>query len=48
MNYTAEIRCMFCNCRLGHKHGFTEPNQTSHGIGECCTDFAIEWWTIKR
>lgn len=45
-SYTAEIRCMFCDCLLGHSEGFTEPGLISHGIGECCKEFAREWWGI--
>lgn len=48
MTYQAEIRCMFCDCLLGHKDGFDCPSMVSHGIGECCAEFAISWHSIKE
>lgn len=44
--HSAECRCMFCNALLGIKEGFTEPNQITHAIGECCREFALSWWRI--
>lgn len=40
--YLAEVRCMFCSCLLGLKPGFTAPGLVSHGIGDCCQEWARE------
>lgn len=47
-SYEAEVRCMFCDCLLGKKGGFTLPDITTHGIGECCKDFAMNVWGVMR
>jgi len=39
---------MFCNCLLGTKPGFMTPGQITHGIGECCMDFAVNVWSKMR
>lgn len=44
MTYPAEMRCMFCGCLLGMKEGFLEPDLVSHGLGECCAEWARDVW----
>ena len=37
---------MFCGCLTGHKDGFSEPDIVTHGIGECCWDWALGWMKV--
>lgn len=42
--YLAQMRCMFCDCLLGYKAGFLDPGLTTHGLGDCCKEFAKSWY----
>lgn len=47
--FFAEVRCMFCSCLLGHKPGFAAPGLVTHGIGDCCRNWAMDsGWLEKQ
>jgi len=46
--HLAEVRCMFCLSLQGYKDGFHEPGLSTHGIGECCREFAEEWMKLPK